>query len=54
MHGVLREARGLRHLHVRAHVHVQWCAKQQWKGCGGGFCPICREDIRDVIRTYRA
>ena len=30
------------------------CAMQQWKGRGGGFCPICREDIRDVIRTYRA
>ena len=30
------------------------CAMRQWKGSGGGFCPICREDIRDVIRTYRA
>jgi protein neuralized len=30
------------------------CAMQQWKGRGGGFCPMCREHIRDVIRTYRA
>lgn len=30
------------------------CALQQWKGRGGGFCPICREPIKDVIRTFRA
>jgi len=30
------------------------CALQQWKGQGGGFCPICREDIRDVIKTFRS
>lgn len=30
------------------------CALQQWKGRGGGFCPICRMAIRDVIRTFRS
>ncbi|KAF2359537.1 Neuralized repeat (NHR) domain [Trinorchestia longiramus] len=30
------------------------CAIQQWKGRGGGVCPICRAVIKDVIRTYRA
>ncbi len=30
------------------------CAVQQWRGRGGGFCPICREVIRDVIRTFRS
>jgi protein neuralized len=29
------------------------CAIQQWRGRGGGQCPICRAVIRDVIRTYR-
>lgn len=30
------------------------CAMQQWKGRGGGFCPICRVHIRDVIKTFRS
>ena len=30
------------------------CALQQWRGRGGGFCPICRLAIRDVIRTYKS
>lgn len=30
------------------------CALQQWRGRGGGHCPICRASIRDVIRTYRS
>lgn len=30
------------------------CALQQWRGRGGGVCPICRAVIKDVIRTYRA
>ncbi|CAL4128279.1 unnamed protein product, partial [Meganyctiphanes norvegica] len=29
------------------------CALQQWRGRGGGQCPICRAVIRDVIRTYQ-
>ena len=29
------------------------CAIHQWKR-GGGFCPFCRNDIRDVIRTFRS
>ncbi|XP_045465468.1 protein neuralized isoform X1 [Harmonia axyridis] len=29
------------------------CALQQWKGKGGGHCPLCRASIRDVIRTYK-
>ena len=29
------------------------CALQQWKR-GGGFCPLCRNEIRDVIRTFRS
>ena len=29
------------------------CAIHQWKR-GGGFCPLCRNDIRDVIRTFRS
>ena len=29
------------------------CAYTQWKR-GGGFCPLCRTDIRDVIRTFRS
>ncbi|XP_059485618.1 protein neuralized isoform X2 [Neocloeon triangulifer] len=28
------------------------CAIQQWRGKGGGHCPLCRAVIRDVIRTY--
>ncbi|KAH8278381.1 hypothetical protein KR018_001429 [Drosophila ironensis] len=28
------------------------CAIQQWRGVGGGQCPLCRAVIRDVIRTY--
>jgi len=30
------------------------CALQQWKGRGGGICPMCREVIQDVIKTYRS
>eukprot|EP00093_Oithona_nana_P001981 01981.XXX_7785_9386_1 [CDS] Oithona nana genome sequencing. len=30
------------------------CALQQWRGRGGGFCPICRLVIRDVIRTFKS
>ena len=29
------------------------CAIHQWKR-GGGFCPLCRNEIRDVIRTFRS
>ncbi|KAL9896611.1 protein neuralized isoform X1 [Glossina fuscipes] len=28
------------------------CAIEQWRGVGGGHCPLCRAIIRDVIRTY--
>ncbi|XP_055375072.1 protein neuralized isoform X2 [Condylostylus longicornis] len=28
------------------------CAIEQWRGVGGGHCPLCRAMIRDVIRTY--
>lgn len=30
------------------------CAIQQWRGKGGGHCPLCRAQIRDVIRIYRS
>ncbi|EEB18463.1 neuralized, putative [Pediculus humanus corporis] len=30
------------------------CAVQQWRGKGGGHCPLCRATIRDVIRTYKS
>lgn len=30
------------------------CARQQWRGKGGGHCPLCRAVIRDVIRTYKS
>lgn len=30
------------------------CALQQWRGKGGGHCPLCRAIIRDVIRTYKS
>uniref|UniRef100_A0A6M2E0Q8 Putative notch signaling protein n=1 Tax=Xenopsylla cheopis TaxID=163159 RepID=A0A6M2E0Q8_XENCH len=30
------------------------CAIQQWRGKGGGHCPLCRAVIRDVIRTYKS
>ena len=30
------------------------CAVKQWRAPGGGQCPICRANIRDVIRTYRS
>ncbi|RWS07280.1 neuralized-like protein [Dinothrombium tinctorium] len=28
------------------------CAILQWHREGGGYCPICRVEIKDVIRTY--
>lgn len=30
------------------------CAIKQWRGMGGGHCPLCRAVIRDVIRTYKS
>lgn len=30
------------------------CALQQWRGKGGGHCPLCRAIIKDVIRTYKS
>ncbi|XP_017781062.1 PREDICTED: protein neuralized isoform X2 [Nicrophorus vespilloides] len=30
------------------------CAFQQWRGKGGGHCPLCRAVIRDVIRIYKS
>lgn len=30
------------------------CAVQQWRGIGGGHCPLCRAVIQDVIRTYKS
>lgn len=30
------------------------CAVQQWKGKGGGQCPMCRAPIRDVIKTFKS
>jgi len=30
------------------------CALQQWKGRGGGVCPMCRETIQDIIKIYRS
>jgi len=30
------------------------CALQQWKGRGGGICPMCRNNIQDVIKIYRS
>ncbi|KAJ8664548.1 hypothetical protein QAD02_006210, partial [Eretmocerus hayati] len=30
------------------------CALQQWRGKGGGHCPLCRATIRDVIRIYKS
>lgn len=30
------------------------CAVKQWRAPGGGQCPICRANIRDVIRTYKS
>ena len=29
------------------------CAIHQWKR-GGGFCPLCRNEIRDVIKTFKS
>lgn len=30
------------------------CALQQWRGRGGGICPMCRMPIRDIIRTFKS
>jgi len=30
------------------------CAMQQWKGRGGGICPMCRNYIQDVIKIYKS
>ncbi|CAH0553941.1 unnamed protein product [Brassicogethes aeneus] len=30
------------------------CALQQWRGKGGGHCPLCRAVIKDVIRIYKS
>eukprot|EP00088_Acartia_fossae_P037244 TRINITY_DN3840_c0_g1_i2.p1 TRINITY_DN3840_c0_g1~~TRINITY_DN3840_c0_g1_i2.p1 ORF type:complete len:584 (-),score=123.24 TRINITY_DN3840_c0_g1_i2:374-2125(-) len=30
------------------------CALQQWKGRGGGICPMCRNYIQDVIKIYKS
>ncbi|TRY74580.1 hypothetical protein TCAL_04597 [Tigriopus californicus] len=30
------------------------CAIVQWQGPNGGYCPLCRQAIQDVMRVYRA
>jgi protein neuralized len=30
------------------------CALRQWKDRRGGFCPLCRQEIKDVIKTFKA
>ncbi|RWS30512.1 protein neuralized-like protein [Leptotrombidium deliense] len=40
-------------LYICGHMCMCYeCALKQWKGRGGGQCPICRAIIQDVIRTY--
>ncbi|RWS15902.1 protein neuralized-like protein [Dinothrombium tinctorium] len=40
-------------LYICGHMCMCYeCAFKQWKGTGGGQCPICRAMIQDVIRTY--
>jgi len=42
-------------LYVCGHMCLCYqCALQQWKGRGGGICPMCREPIQDVIKIYRS
>merc|ERR1719273_220664 len=41
-------------LYVCGHMCLCYeCALQQWKGRGGGICPMCRNNIQDVIKIYR-
>lgn len=30
------------------------CARELWRGQGGGLCPCCRASIRDVVRIYKS
>ncbi|XP_046487241.1 protein neuralized isoform X2 [Neodiprion pinetum] len=42
-------------LYICGHMCMCYpCAIQQWRGKGGGHCPLCRAIIRDVIRIYRS
>lgn len=42
-------------LYVCGHMCLCYeCAFQQWKGRGGGICPMCRNTIQDVIKIYRS
>jgi protein neuralized len=42
-------------LYVCGHMCMCFdCAIKQWRGIGGGHCPLCRAVIRDVIRTYKS
>lgn len=42
-------------LYICGHMCMCYpCAIQQWRGKGGGHCPLCRALIRDVIRIYRS
>ena len=30
------------------------CALRQWKDQRGGFCPLCRQEIKDVIKAFKS